>query len=90
MVAELARLYEGATGLGEFEQGAAYRNLLTAIRGFELTVARIDAKRKLSQNRSPLDQAGVATQLLQSPDSAAREVGELMRQNLARLEVAPR
>lgn len=43
----------------------------------------------LSQNRSPLDQAGVATQLLQSLDSAAREVGELMRQNLARLEAAP-
>jgi len=81
-VADLSRQYEEIDGLGAYEETPAYRNLLNGIRGFELSVEYLVAKRKLSQNRIPADQAGVSEQLLQSPDSAAREVGELMRENL--------
>ena len=78
VVAALSRTYEGEAGLGEFAEGPLYAKLLTAIRGFELTVEQLIEKRKLSQNRPPADQANVAAQLLMSNDQPAREIGELM------------
>ncbi len=82
VVAALSRTYEGAAGLGEFAESSLYTKLLTAIRGFELTVEHLIEKRKLSQNRPAADQASVATQLRASTDQAARAIGEMMQRNL--------
>lgn len=53
--------------------------LLRGIVGVTLHVDRIEAKRKLSQNKSAADFAGVAKGLSESADPLAREVGDLMR-----------
>jgi transcriptional regulator len=52
--------------------------LLRGIVGVTLHVDRIEAKRKLSQNKSAADFDGVTKGLLESADPLAREVGELM------------
>lgn len=51
---------------------------LRAIVGLELTVTTVEAKRKLSQNRSESDQAGVVTGLSASTDARAGSTGEVM------------
>ncbi|MGH9406983.1 MAG: FMN-binding negative transcriptional regulator [Terriglobia bacterium] len=53
--------------------------MLRQIVGFEITVGRLEAKFKLSQNRSKADQARVIESLESSADSAAAEVAKLMR-----------
>jgi transcriptional regulator len=53
--------------------------LLRGIVGVALHVDRIDAKRKLSQNKSEADFAGVARGLAGSTDAMEREVAALMR-----------
>ena len=53
--------------------------LLRGIVGVRLHVERIDAKRKLSQNKSEADFDGVAAGLAASADSMAQEVAALMR-----------
>ena len=58
---------------------AAYIDrLLGAIVGLELRPTRIEATRKLSQNRAEADRAGVA-QGLQAEGTAAAQVADLMR-----------
>lgn len=52
---------------------------LRAIVGIEVTVERVDAKRKLSQNRSADDQAGVVAGLAQSSDAGDTAVAHAMR-----------
>lgn len=52
--------------------------LLGGIVGVTLHVDRIEAKRKLSQNKSAADFNGVADGLVESTDPLAREVGQLM------------
>lgn len=47
---------------------------------FELPIARIEGKFKLSQNRPAEDRSRVAAELEVSPDSAARALAGLMRQ----------
>lgn len=54
---------------------------LRAIVGIELKISSIDAKRKLSQNRSDADQHGVADGLELSTDARNRDVATAMRQN---------
>lgn len=54
--------------------------LSTAIVGIEINVSRIEAKFKLSQNRSAADISSVANRLESSHDQSAREVAKLMRQ----------
>jgi transcriptional regulator len=56
---------------------------LRAIVGVELAVTRVDAKRKLSQNRSDSDRQGAIDGLVASPDPAARAVADVMRADLA-------
>lgn len=51
---------------------------LRAIVGIKLTVTRIDAKRKMSQNRSAEDRAGVAAGLSQSDKPGERAVAPLI------------
>jgi transcriptional regulator len=47
--------------------------MLRGIVGVRLPIARIDAKRKMSQNRSAEDRAGVAAGLAASDDQGNRE-----------------
>jgi transcriptional regulator len=57
-------------------------NMLNAIVGVELTIARLEGKWKLSQNRSIPDRQGVVRGL-QAPDSpAALQMAELVKANL--------
>lgn len=51
---------------------------LKGIVGLRLPIARLEGKRKLSQNRSPADRAGVAAALTASPDPLDREIGTLV------------
>jgi transcriptional regulator len=51
---------------------------LRAIVGVEMTVQQIEAKDKLSQNRTPQDRAGVITALRNEPSGGARAIAELM------------
>lgn len=53
--------------------------LLRGIVGVEMRVERIEAKRKLSQNKSEADYAGVARGLAVSGDAMEAEVAALMR-----------
>lgn len=53
--------------------------LLRGIVGVRLRVERIEAKRKLSQNKSAADFAGVADGLAATADPMAQEVAALMR-----------
>ena len=50
----------------------------THIVGFEIRVARLESKFKVSQNRLPADRAGVLA-AMQSGDAASRELGEWMQ-----------
>jgi transcriptional regulator len=53
--------------------------LLRGIVGVELRAERIEAKRKLSQNKSAADFNGVAAGLAATDDPLAQEVAALMR-----------
>ena len=69
---------------GQWERlSADYRaRMLRGIVGFEMPVARLEGKRKLSQNRSRADQERVAQALLGSSDPSAQAVGRLMEAGL--------
>ncbi|VVM87783.1 Protease synthase and sporulation protein PAI 2 [Pseudomonas fluorescens] len=53
--------------------------MLKAIVGFALPIQRLEGKRKLSQNRSAADIAGVREGLAASPDAHDRALAHLMR-----------
>ena len=53
--------------------------MLKHIVGFEIAATRIEAKFKISQNRSKTDQAAVIASLGQSADSAVVEIAKLMQ-----------
>ena len=57
------------------------RGLLNAIVGFELRITRIDAKWKVSQNRSAEDRASVAAALDAIATTHAKTMAELVRGN---------
>lgn len=54
--------------------------LLKAIVAIEIDIARIEAKRKLSQNRTTEDRQGVIAGLEEEDDDAAREMARRMRE----------
>lgn len=56
----------------------AYRAMLGAIVGIDVTVDALEGKRKLSQNRSPADQAQVAARLAKSEWPGDRALSEEM------------
>jgi transcriptional regulator len=59
---------------------ARYRDgMRKGIVAFEMTVSRLEAKAKLSQNRPHADQAHVAAALRGSDDPAARAIGSAMQ-----------
>jgi transcriptional regulator len=53
---------------------------LRAIVGMELRIEQIEAKNKLSQNRTPQDRANVIVALRDEPDEQAHEIADLMEQ----------
>ena len=57
--------------------------MLRAVVGFEIPLSRVEAKAKLSQNRSEADRRGVIATLESGGDSLGREVAELMGELLA-------
>jgi transcriptional regulator len=52
--------------------------MLRAIVSFEVPIARLEGKFKLSQNRGPEDRAGVIAALSEGPDEGGREIARLM------------
>ncbi len=56
--------------------------MMNGIVGFEMSVARLEGKYKLSQNKSQIDRQNVSCALLQSADPIVRAVGEEMDRNL--------
>jgi transcriptional regulator len=57
--------------------------MLDGIVNFEIAVTRLDARWKLSQNRSRREQELIASRLEQSSDSAARALAALTRKHFA-------
>jgi len=55
---------------------------LRAIIGIEMAIDRVVAKRKLSQNHSKADQAGVMNGLRRTSDRRHHDVADLMNHNL--------
>ncbi len=55
-------------------------NMLRQIVGFEIAVTKVEGKFKLSQNRTPEDQARVMASLGQSEDSTISGVARMMRE----------
>lgn len=79
--------------VAQHEQGASAWSMDSLPKGFvdsrlpqlgviEIPIARIEAKAKLSQNRSETDQLRVAAALLRSSDQNATAVGALMAEQL--------
>jgi transcriptional regulator len=57
-----------------------FRNgMLKHIVGFEIVATRIEAKFKISQNRTKVDQRNVIASLAQSSDSSVSEIAKLMQ-----------
>jgi transcriptional regulator len=56
------------------------RRMLSPIVGFEMKLNRVEGKFKLSQNRSPAEQARIAETLSRSEDSPVAEIARLMRE----------
>lgn len=57
-----------------------YKNaMIKGIVAFEMTIQRLDAKNKLSQNKSAQERHNVREHLLDSDDSTARAIGEMMQ-----------
>lgn len=57
-----------------------YKNaMIKGIVAFEIRVQRLEAKNKLSQNKSVQDRQNVREHLLASDDSAARAIGAMMK-----------
>lgn len=61
---------------------------LRAIVGIEMTVQRVEAKDKLSQNRPPQDRANVIAALRAESDAQASEIADLMSAREAELRQA--
>jgi len=87
IVRELTDRHEGERSAGDGEPPWSVDDAprefvdrqLRAIVGIEMSIERIEAKRKLSQNRSTEDQAGVIAGLSQSPRAGDDEVSVSMR-----------
>ena len=85
IVKELAAQYEGDSDSAWDPRGlAAHVSKLSAIVGFEIAITSIEAKLKLSQNRSVQDQESVIAKLKASDASEVRATALMMQENLAR------
>jgi transcriptional regulator len=81
MLYELIETFEPAFAEQWTSLREAYRErMLSHIVGFEIAVTKIEAKFKLSQNRTPEEQANVITSLEKAEDTAVSGVSRLMRE----------
>ena len=78
MVARYEGVGEGAWAMDGLPEGYL-KGMLRAIVAFEIPIARIEAKFKLSQNRSPADRDRVITALESAGGAAESGVAALMR-----------
>ena len=85
IVSDLAAQYEAGSVSPWDSRGLdAHAGKFNAIVGFEIQIKKIEAKLKLSQNRSVQDQENVIARLASSDSSEARATAVMMRENLAR------
>jgi transcriptional regulator len=78
---ELMGTFEPAYAEQWASLGETYRErMLSHIVGFEIAITKIEAKFKLSQNRTPEEQDNVVTSLEKSEDTAISGVARLMRE----------
>jgi len=77
MVQEYEGSFERPWGIERLPE-AYMQKQLGAIVGVEIPISRLEGKRKLSQNRSPADRAGVATALREQHEPLARAVADEM------------
>jgi transcriptional regulator len=81
MLHELMGLFEPAYAEQWSSLDEAYRQkMLSHIVGFEITATRIEAKFKLSQNRTREEQTNVIASLAQSDDTTISGVSRMMRE----------
>jgi len=81
MLHELVDTFEPAYAAQWAGLSEAYRErMLSHIVGFEITATRIEAKLKLSQNRSRDDQANVIASLEKADDTSVSGVARMMKQ----------
>jgi transcriptional regulator len=81
MLHELIETFEPAFADQWASLREAYRErMLSHIVGFEIAVTRLEAKFKLSQNRTPEEQANVIRSLEAAEDTAVSGVSRLMRE----------
>ena len=83
MIKRLVDQYETQTGIAqpyriEDMQADYITNLMKGTVGFEITVTRVEAKYKLSQNRQLQDAHQVMATLAQQPDEVSRAVAQMM------------
>lgn len=84
MMNDLIGHYEAAFQLQWDDLSDKYRDgMLAGIVAFQIDVTRLEGKAKLSQNRTPEDQARVAEWLQGHAHGAPRAVGALMQKKLA-------
>ena len=80
MLEKMIEQYDASYGEQWKELSAKYRDgMMRGIVGFEMPVARLEGKYKLSQNKHAHDQAAVAAMLEQSDDAMAHAVAKEMR-----------
>lgn len=85
IVRDLAAQYEAGAASPWDPRGLdAHMDKLGAIVGFEVLITKIEAKLKLSQNRSVTDQENVIAKLAATDSSEVRATGLMMQENLAR------
>lgn len=81
VLADLVAQFDAAYGDQWNSLGEQYQNrMLSHIVAFEIGVSRLEAKFKLSQNRTRTEQGNIMQALGTSGDSAVSGVAELMRQ----------
>lgn len=84
MLDELITTYEASYLDHWHELSDKYRQgMMHGIIGFEMTITRIDAKAKLSQNKYPHEQERIADALLTHQDSSAVALGEAMKKHVS-------
>ena len=78
---ELIPMFEAAYAAQWAELSQTYRErMLSHIVGFEITVTKLEAKFKLSQNRTREEQANIIASLGAAADTTVSGVAQLMRQ----------
>lgn len=91
LIHDEARLRQIVTALVDYHEGGQRlpgldeqfpENLLKAIVGIEIPIARLEGKFKFNQNKSPEDQQGVIDVLSESHDPTQRAIARIMRDNM--------